>query len=111
MLREQCILCGGRSPRICMHVQGGGSCRNAVNASVCRFCDYHVQGEYQRLNSSRGPLMTATVAAQLGSRAKAAGMQHWPSQKCFVIISAELQIQCCHELSTPCILIALSRHH
>lgn len=64
----------------CMHVQGGGSCRNAVNASVCRFCDHHVQGEYKRLNSSRGPLMTATVAAQLGSRARAAGGQHSSSQ-------------------------------
>ena len=63
-----------------MHVQGGGSCRNAVNVSVCRFCDYHVQGEYKRLNSSRGPLMTATVAAQLGTHAKAAGVQHLPSQ-------------------------------
>ena len=73
-----------------MHVQGGGSCRNAVNASVCRFCDHHVQGEFKRLNSTRGPLMTATVAAQLGSHAKVAGVHHSPSQKRCAIISVGL---------------------
>ena len=55
-------------------MQSGETCRNAVNVSVCRFCDFHVQGEFKRLNSSRGPLMTATVGARLGARAKAAGM-------------------------------------
>lgn len=57
-----------------MGVQDGNSCRNAVNASVCRFCDYHVQGEYKRLTSNRGPLMTATVGARLSTHAKAAGV-------------------------------------
>ncbi len=57
-----------------MGVQDGNTCRNAVSASVCRFCDYHVQGEYKRLTSNRGPLMTATVGARLSTHAKAAGV-------------------------------------
>lgn len=58
-----------------MATQKGETCRNAVNVSVCRFCDFHVQGEYTRLNSSRGPLITATVGARLGAHAKAVGEQ------------------------------------
>ena len=55
-------------------MQEGNTCRNAVNVSVCRFCDFHVAGEYKRLNSSRGPLITATVGARLGAHAKAVGV-------------------------------------
>ncbi|CAK0761581.1 hypothetical protein CVIRNUC_002874 [Coccomyxa viridis] len=78
-------LCGAK-------IKGGGSCRNAVNASVCRFCDHHVQGEYKRLNSSRGPLMTATVAAQLGSRARAAAKkQARPQLPCYVPPESDMQ--------------------
>ncbi|CAL5219574.1 g1434 [Coccomyxa viridis] len=56
-------LCGARTKK-------GETCRNPVNVSVCRFCDFHVQGEFKRLNSHRGPLITATVGARLGAHAK-----------------------------------------
>ena len=46
-----------------------------MNVSVCRFCDFHVQGEFKRLNSHRGPLITATVGARLGAHAKTVGKQ------------------------------------
>ncbi len=59
-------------------MQNGETCRNPVNVSVCRFCDFHVQGEFKRLNSSRGPLITATVGARLGAHAKTVGKHlHW----------------------------------
>ncbi|KAL0042006.1 hypothetical protein WJX77_000505 [Trebouxia sp. C0004] len=31
----------------------GTSCRNAVNINACPFCDYHVQGEYNKIRSKR----------------------------------------------------------
>ncbi|KAL0041472.1 hypothetical protein WJX79_004709 [Trebouxia sp. C0005] len=31
----------------------GTPCRNAVNINACPFCDYHVQGEYNKIRSKR----------------------------------------------------------
>ena len=34
-------------------MQDGTPCRNAVNINACPFCDYHVQGEYNKIRSKR----------------------------------------------------------
>ena len=34
-------------------MQDGTPCRNAVNIGACPFCDYHVQGEYNKIHSKR----------------------------------------------------------
>lgn len=57
----------------CCWLQNGGKCRNAVNISKCRYCDYHVQSEYKRLKSNRGILQDSTVSAKLNSQARQAG--------------------------------------
>ncbi|KAL0050163.1 hypothetical protein WJX82_005580 [Trebouxia sp. C0006] len=32
----------------------GTPCKNAVNINACPFCDYHVQGEYNKIRTKRG---------------------------------------------------------
>lgn len=56
-----------------MCIQDGTKCRNPVNLSVCRFCDYHVQSESKRINSNRGVLQDSSFAAKLNSQAEQAG--------------------------------------
>ena len=95
----------------CMHVQGGGSCRNAVNASVCRFCDHHVQGEYKRLNSSRGPSHDSHCRCSAGQPGQGGWWAALVIPERCAVIPVQLPAQCCHDLPMPCMLIALSRHH
>ena len=54
-------------------VQDGGTCKNAVNASKCRYCDYHVQSEYRRLKSTRGTLQDSNASGRLSCQAQQAG--------------------------------------
>ena len=35
-------------------MQDGTPCKNAVNINACPFCDYHVQGEYNKIRTKRG---------------------------------------------------------
>lgn len=56
-----------------MCMQNGTSCRNPVNISKCRFCDYHIQTESRRVNSSRGVLQDSSHAAKLNTQAEQAG--------------------------------------
>lgn len=65
--------CKGLRGRGAHAVQDGGRCRNPVNAARCRYCDYHVQSEYRRLKTTRGPLQSSTVSGRLNAQAQQAG--------------------------------------
>ncbi|EIE24646.1 hypothetical protein COCSUDRAFT_46891 [Coccomyxa subellipsoidea C-169] len=60
--------CGSRK-------KDGSKCRNPVNISKCRFCDYHVQSESRRVNNSRGVLQDSSHAARLNTQAEQAAQR------------------------------------
>ncbi|KAK9830984.1 hypothetical protein WJX81_005397 [Elliptochloris bilobata] len=45
--------------------KSGGVCGAAVNKSRCAFCDYHVQSEFKRMHSRRGPLQDSHLGGSL----------------------------------------------
>lgn len=44
------------------HMQDGQRCKNAVNVSQCKFCEFHVAGEYRKLQPTRGGFMDSMLS-------------------------------------------------
>lgn len=43
-------------------VQDGKRCKNAVNVSQCRFCEFHVAAEFRKLQPKRGQFMDSMLS-------------------------------------------------